>query len=618
MGEQKVKKISDRLARAKFIRHLLNDVKALEIMLDTNLIEDDITRIGSEQEFCLVNKNWRPSKKSEEILNNIDDPHFTTEIALFNLEINLDPVELKTNAFSIVENQLNTLLKKAKVSAKRFNNNIVLTGILPTISKKELEFKYMTPKPRYWMLNDMLKELRGTNFRLHLRGVDELFTKHDSVMFEGCNTSFQMHLQIAPNDFISSYNWAQAISGPVLGVCTNSPLLLGRELWSETRIGLFQQSIDTRNSSFALENKQSRVSFSKEWAKGTVADLYKNDIAKHKVIISREIENNSLDEIKKGNVPKLQALCLFNGTIYRWNRPCFGMCEGKPHLRIENRYIPAGPSSIDEIANFAFWVGLMKGRPTKYDDMPSVMDFKDAKSNFVKSARNGKESVMLWMGKQISVRNLVVNELLPIAKSGLEKMNIDKIDIDRLLSVIKNRAESQTGSQWKVKSYRKLRQSLKQDDALLALTKAIYENQKNNIPVHEWPMIDNHPEDYQDAHLVGHIMSTQLFTVNKNDLADLATSIMSWKGIHHVPVENNSGKLCGLLTKTHMKRIIDNNVENKNIIVSDIMTKNVIIVKPNTKILEAIHLMKKNNIGCLPVVQEKSLVGIITVKDIIA
>jgi len=618
MGDQKVKKISDRLARAKFIRHLLNDVKALEIMLDSNLIEDDILRIGSEQEFCLVNKNWRPSKKSEEILNNINDTHFTTEIALFNLEINLDPVELKTNAFSIVEDQLNTLLKKAKASAKKFNNKIVLTGILPTISKKELEFKYMTPKPRYWMLNDMLKELRGTNFRLHLRGVDELFTKHDSVMFEGCNTSFQMHLQIAPNDFISSYNWAQAISGPVLSICTNSPILLGRELWSETRIGLFQQSIDTRNSSFALENKQSRVSFSKKWAKGTVVDLYKNDIAKHKVIISSEIESNSLDEIKKGNIPKLKALCLFNGTIYRWNRPCFGITDGKPHLRIENRYIPAGPSSLDEMANFAFWVGLMKGRPKKFDDMPSVMEFNDAKSNFVKAARNGKESVLLWMGKQISARNLVVNELIPIAKSGLEKMNIDKKDIDRFLSVIKNRAESQTGSQWKVKNYRILRKSLKQDDALLALTKAIYENQKNNIPVHQWPIIDNHPEGYQDAHLVGHIMSTQLFTVNKNDLADLATSIMNWKGVHHVPVEDNTGKLCGLLTETHMKRFIDNNVENKNIIVADIMIKNVIIVKPNTKILEAIHLMKKYNIGCLPVVQGKSLVGIITTKDIIA
>ena len=618
MGEQKVKTIKNNIGRAKFIRHLLNDVKALELMHERGLIESGIIRIGSEQEFCLVNKNWRPSRKSNEILNEINDKHFTEEIAVFNLEINLDPVELKHNALSQVEDELNNLLNKAKVIAEKHNTKIILTGILPTISKKELEFRYMTPKPRYWMLNDMLKELRGTNFRLHLRGVDELFIKHDSVMFEGCNTSFQMHLQIAPDDFISSYNWAQAISGPILGVCTNSPILLGRELWSETRIGLFQQSIDTRNSSFALENKQSRVSFSKEWAKGTVVDLFKNDIAKHKVIISKEIESDSLVDIENGKVPKLQALCLFNGTIYRWNRPCYGISEGKPHLRIENRYIPAGPSVIDEIANFAFWVGLMKGRPEKYDDMPSSMDFKDAKSNFVKAARNGKESVMLWMGQQISVRNLVIKELLPIARTGLEKMNIDKNDINRYLNVIEKRAISLTGSQWSVKNYRHLRKNLKQDDALLALTKAIYENQQNNTPVHEWPMIDNHSEDYQDTHLVSHVMTTQLFTVNKNDLADLATSIMKWKGIHHVPVENNSGKLCGLLTKTHIDHFMESNGQNSDIIVADIMVKNVTIVRPNTKILEAIHLMKKNNIGCLPVVQSKSLVGIITIKDIIA
>ena len=618
MGEQKVKTIKNNIGRAKFIRHLLNDVKALELMQEKGLIESGITRIGSEQEFCLVNKNWRPSRKSSEILNDINDPHFTEEIAVFNLEINLDPLELKKSALSQVENDLNNLLNKAKAVAEKHNTKIVLTGILPTISKKELEFRYMTPKPRYWMLNDMLKELRGSNFRLHLRGVDELFIKHDSVMFEGCNTSFQMHLQIDPDDFISSYNWAQAISGPVLGVCTNSPILLGRELWSETRIGLFQQSIDTRNSSFALENKQSRVSFSKEWAKGTVVDLFKNDIAKHKVIISKEIERDSLEDIKNGVMPKLKALCLFNGTIYRWNRPCYGISNGKPHLRIENRYIPAGPSVIDEIANFAFWVGLMKGRPKEYDDMPSVMDFKDAKSNFVKAARNGKESVMQWMGKQISVRDLVIKELLPIARNGLEKMNIDKKDIDRYLGVIEKRAISITGSQWSVKNYRHLRKILKQDDALLALTKAIYKNQQNNTPVHEWPMIDNHPEDYQDTHLVSHVMTTQLFTVNKNDLADLATSIMKWKGVHHVPVENNSGKLCGLLTKTHIDHFMENNGQNNDVIVADIMVKNVTIVRPNTKILEAIHLMKKNNIGCLPVVQSKSLVGIITIKDIIA
>ncbi len=618
MGEQKVRKITDKKSRADFIRHLLLDIDALEMMLDRGMIESDITRIGSEQEFCLVENNWRPSKKSGIILEEIDDKHFTTEIAVFNLEINLDPVELKGNAFSKIEAQLTSLLEKAKAKANEHKNRIVLTGILPTISKKELEFIYMTPNPRYWMLNDMLKVLRGSNFRLHLRGVDELFIKHDSVMFEGCNTSFQLHLQIAPDDFISSYNWAQAISGPILGVCTNSPILLGRELWSETRIGLFQQSIDTRNSSFALENKQSRVSFSKEWAKGTVADLYKNDISKHKVIISKDIENNSIEEIEKGNIPKLEALCLFNGTIYRWNRPCFGMCEGKPHLRIENRYIPSGPTVLDEIANFAFWVGLMKGRPEKYDDMPSVMHFKDAKSNFVKAARNGKESVMEWMGKKISVRDLVVNELLPIAREGLTKEKIHKKDIDRLLGVIENRAKSQTGSQWKVKSYRNLLKTLKQDDALIALTKSIYNNQQTGKPVHEWPVIEHPPDDYQDAHLVSHIMTTQLFTVNKDDLADLATSIMEWKAIHHVPVENNKGKLCGLLTKTHMSRFKEKNEKNKNIVVEEIMTKDVIVVKPTTKILKAMHIMKKNSIGCLPVVQDKSLVGIITIKDIIS
>lgn len=617
MGEHKVKKITDKKARAEFIRHLLIDVDALEYMLEKDLIEGDITRIGTEQEFCLVNDNWRPSNKSGEILSDIDDPHFTTEIAVFNLEINLDPVELKNNAFSLVEDQLKDLMKKAMMTAKKYDNKIILTGILPTISKKELEFKYMTPLQRYWMLNDMLKELRGTNFRLHLRGVDELFIKHDSVMFEGCNTSFQLHLQIAPNDFISSYNWAQAISGPLLGVCTNSPILLGRELWSETRIGLFQQSIDTRNSSFALENRQSRVSFSKEWAKGTVADIFKNDISKHKVLISKEIDTNSMEDLEQGKIPTLQALCLFNGTIYRWNRPCFGMCKGKPHLRIENRYIPSGPTILDEIANFAFWVGLMKGRPAKYDDMPSVMNFKDAKSNFVKAARNGKESVMEWMGKKMSVRNLVINELLPIARVGLEKASINKKDIDRLLKVIENRAKAHTGSQWKVKSYRNLLKTLKQDDALITLTRAIYRNQQSGKPVHEWPIIEKDTEEYQDAHLISHIMSTQLFTVNKNDLADLAASIMKWKGVHHLPVENDSGKLCGLLTKTHMERFKDKKEENINIVVEDIMINDVVVVKPSTKILEAMHIMKKKNIGCLPVVQDQSLVGIVTINDLI-
>lgn len=615
MGDQKINTITDKQARSKFIRNLLNDIQALEIMLEKGMVESNITRIGSEQEFCLVTKNWRPSKKSAEILKDIDDPHFTTEIALFNLEINLDPIELKSDAFSKVEKQLNSLLKKASDSAKKFDNNIVLTGILPTISKRELEFDYMTPLDRYWMLNNMLKELRGRDFRMHMRGVDELFIKHSSVLFEGCNTSFQLHLQIDPEDFISSYNWAQTITGPVLGICSNSPLLLGRELWSETRIALFQQSIDTRKSSHALEDKLSRVSFSKEWATGSVIDIFKNDISNHKIILAKDIESNSITELKNGITPKLEALCTFNGTVYRWNRPCYGVGDGKAHLRIENRYIPSGPTTIDEMANFAFWVGLMKGRPSNFDDMPSQMDFKDVKSNFIKAARTGKESIMTWLGKEISLQDLIIKELLPIAKKGLKKASINKKDIDRLLGVIKDRAEGITGAQWKVANYRYLRKTLKQDDALGALTKQMHKNQETQLPVHLWPMFENTPNIYQDAHLVGHVMSTQLFTVHENDLADLAIRIMEWKKIHHVPVENTKGELVGLLTWAHLENYKNNDIDS---VVADIMMKNVYIAHPETKILEAIHLMKINDIGCLPVVQDKSLVGIITIKDIIA
>jgi CBS domain-containing protein len=617
MGEQHVNTISSQSNRSKFIKHLLDDVKALEIMLDEGKIEDDIIRIGAEQEFCLVTEFWRPSKDAVPILATIDDPHFTTELARYNLEINLDPYELKSDCFSKVETQLNELLAKANAAAKKQKNKVLLTGILPTISKNELQFEYMTPHPRYKALNDIIKELRGADFELHIRGVDELSITHDSVLFEACNTSFQMHLQIPPKDFISSFNWAQAISGPILGVSTNSPLLLGRELWSETRIALFRQSLDTRNASFALKNQHPRVNFGNEWASGTIADIFKGDIAQHRVILEKDIQSSSLEDLKNGKIPKLQALCVHNGTIYRWNRPCYGVSKGIAHVRIENRYIPAGPTSLDEMANFVFWVGLMVGRPPKYDDMASCMDFRDVKSNFIKASRTGRQSIMQWMGETMSVRKLVIDELLPIAKAGLKKMNIDGVDINRFLNIIEQRAGKITGAQWSINSYRQLRKTLKQDDALLALTKKMHENQSTNLPVHEWPSLKGIPETHDAAYEVSHIMSTQLFTVNEDDMAQFAISIMEWKNIHHVPVEDNSGAVRGLLTWTHIQHLQNEINDHSNQIVADIMVKDFITVRPETKIKEAIRLMKQMEIGCLPVIHDQHLVGIVTIKDLI-
>ncbi len=616
MGDLAVNSKLQRETRTRFIQHLLHDVRALEKMLDDGMIEDDVTRIGAEQEFCLVTEHWRPSRMAEDILLDLDDPHFTTELALFNLEINLDPVLLNRDCFRATEQQLRQLLNKANEAAIRRNNKVLLAGILPTISKNELELDYMTPRPRYFALNDMIRALRGSDIQLRLRGVDELTITHESVLFEACNTSFQMHLQVSPEDFVASYNWAQAISAPILGVSTNSPLLLGRELWRETRIGLFQQSIDTRSSSYALKNQQSRVTYGDGWAYGNAADIFKNDIARHKVILSKDIEKDSLRELEEGRIPQLDALKLHNGTIYRWNRPCYGVGNGKPHLRIENRYIPSGPSVADEMATFAFWVGVMVGRPAQCNDMSNCMDFRDAKENFFKAARGGKASMLIWGDRDMSVTEVVTRELIPIAETGLQKVGIDQADIERYLHIIERRAHKNTGAHWQVKNYRQLRAGMKQDDALRVLTRKIHENQMSNQPVHTWPMLETEPFDKSEASLLAHVMSTQLFTISEHDLAELATSMMEWKGIHHLPVENEQGNLCGLLTWTHMKKFLKED-RGTGMIVGDIMTKQLITATPETSIPDAIALMKEFSIGCLPVIQKDHLVGIVTIKDLI-
>lgn len=617
MGDHRVNSISTETARAAVIRHLLHDIEALDRMLDQDMIERDIIRIGAEQEFCLVDENWRPSDQYAPILEAIDDEHFTTELARYNLEINLDPLPLKGDCFSEYEKTLRQFLSKAEEMAARHQNKVVLTGILPTISKNQLGLDYMTPHTRYYALNDMMKALRGGDFELNIRGVDELSIRHDSVLFEACNTSFQMHLQITPDDFVSSYNWAQAIAGPVLGVCSNSPLLLGRELWSETRIALFQQSIDTRNSSYALKDQQARVTFGTEWAMGSIADIFRNDIARFRILLAKDIQHDALDDLENGRVPKLEALSLHNSTIYRWNRPCYGVGGGKAHLRIENRYIPSGPTIIDEVANFAFWVGLMKGRPERFDNLPAVMDFRDAKSNFIKAARTGKESVMRWDGERISVRDLVINKLLPIAYKGLESCGVNPNDINRYLSIIGERAATNTGSQWIVRNYRTLKDNHKRDDALLMLCKSMHEFQKSDLPVHAWSEVNPELETHEASHNVEHIMNTALFSVLETDLAELATSVMRWKNIHHLPVENTNGDLCGLLTWTHMKRFQERGGQTENVPVSSIMTKDVITVRPDTEISKAIQLMKRNEIGCVPVVHDRHLVGIITIEDVL-
>lgn len=616
MGEQRVAINSSEDVHAQFIEHLLTDIKALEYMLKHKQFESGITRIGAEQEFCLVNRDWRPAKNSDDILTAIDDPHFTTELAKYNLEINLDPLELKEHCFTEMDQQLEHLLTKANKIAKQHGSKVVLTGILPTISQNHLKLDYISDRPRYHALNRQLMKMRGSHFYLHLMGVDELSIRHDSVLYEACNTSFQMHLQIDPDDFISSFNWSQAISGPVLAACANSPLLLGRELWNETRIALFRQSIDTRHISLALKDQLPRVSFGHDWAHGSVVDIYKENIAQYKTILANPIDENSMEVLENGGIPKLKALALHSGTIYPWNRACYGVGGGKPHLRIENRYIPSGPSRIDEMANFAFWVGLMMGRPKSFDSMPDRMNFKDAKSNFIKAARYGKEAVHSWNDELLPVRKLLTNELLPIAYEGLASVGIPKEDREKYLSIIEKRIALKNGAQWILCNFRDLQKENKTDQSLRLLTRGMYKYQKKNLPVHEWSRLSAEKQIKEQTLWVSHIMTTRLLTVQESDLADLAISIMEWKNVHHMPVENERGQFCGLLTWSHVEKNAAK-APNTTRFVKDVMVTDIITTAPDTPISDAIVLMKQHEIGCLPVLHEGELIGIITIKDVL-
>lgn len=614
MGSQAVKAIHTEEQRKEFTKQLLYDIEALSSMIKNANFEKGIQRIGAEQELCIVDAYYRPSFNALEILEEINDPHFTTELGLFNMEANLDPLVLQGNCFSQLEKDLTDLIDKAhKASDKIAQNKIILAGILPTLKRSDLVFENMTPHKRYKTLNDVMKKIKGNDFKLQIRGVDELILHHESILFEACNTSFQVHLQIELDEIIDKFNWSQAIAGPVLSIMTNAPMLLGKELWSETRIALFQQSIDLRNTSHLLREQKPRVSFGTDWVRNSILDVFTDDITRYPALVTTDFEGNSVDDLANGIMTKLKALNLHNGTLYKWNRVCYGVAKNVAHLRIENRYIPSGPSIKDEIANALFWVGVMQGMPDAYKNIWEKMDFKDARGNFVKAARTGIDSYFNWFGKGMSARQLAQEVLIPMAQKGLKKSNVSDHDISYYLNIIAQRIDkNSTGSKWQIRSTRKLQETISAEEANILLTYNLHKNQLKNTPVHTWQLATttNH-EETRSHNKVYKVMTKEVYVVNENDLVALIEKIMVWKNIHHIPVVNSKNKIVGIISTEILKANTDHSTT-----VKDIMSSHITIGYPEMTIEEAAKKMTQNNIDCLPILDNNYLVGIFTKNDL--
>jgi len=628
MGEQRVSLLSDKAQMNRFVKQLLADVRSLSYMIDNDWFESDITRMGAEQEMCLVdNKSFKPVPIAMKALKKMKSHEWVeTELARFNLETNLTPRELTGTCLSDLEAESIEKLDIIRAKLKKLDSKLVLTGILPTLRLFHLNMDNLTPKKRYFALMEAInKQLNNNSYELRLMGIDELLIKHDSPMLEACNTSFQVHLQVSPDNFVHMYNIAQALTGPVMAIAANSPIVFGRRLWHESRIALFQQALDTRSSAFHMRERSPRVNFGNGWLKNSLLEIYQEDISRFRVLIAGDIEEDSEKMIRNNEVPNLRALQVHNSTVYRWNRPCYGISpNGKPHLRIENRVLPSGPTVIDEVSNAAFWLGCMLGLGNKVEDVREHISWEDVRDNFGKAAKFGIDTKFTWFGdEKISAVDLILNHLIPIAREGLTSHGVNEADINRYLNIIEERAKAHNnGARWQLRAYTKLLKETSRDEALSCLTASIIKNQEKEIPVHKWDMPELMDLDIYDPStmLVEEFMYTDVFTTHRDDIVQLVSDMMNWKGIHYAPVENKKGELVGLVTSQLILRYFNSIKKQKKkayTLVEEIMIEDPVTTTPEATIVDAMEIMKKHKIGCLPVVKEKELVGIITEMDFI-
>lgn len=616
--------------RRSFMRALLNDLRALERMLQENRFERGVSRIGAEQELFLVDRAYHPAPGALDLLNRLDDPHFTTELGLFNLEINADPQPLGGDGLARMEAQLAGLVGKLRTEAEKIELTPVLAGILPTIGKGDLGLDNMVPNPRYLTLSRAMNNARGEAFDFSIRGLDDLTVRHDSVMVEACNASFQVHLQLAdPDRFAQSYNLAQLLLAPVLASSTNASVLFGRRLWAETRIALFEQACDIRTPGMHLRESAGRVSFGQQWLRGNIHSLYRENIARFRALVGAEIADDPFADLDAGRAPELKALRLHNGTVYRWNRGCYGISEnGQAHLRIELRVLPSGPTIADEVASGALWLGLMSELGATVEDVTQHIDFDHARANLYAAARSGLGARLMWLdGEEVLAQTLLLDHLLPLAESGLRRAGVDEGAIGRYLGILDKRVRTlHTGSRWMLDSLASMKNRGNQNARLTALTAAMIARQKTDAVVADWPLARFEENDSQRTtfHKVSQHMTTDVFTVCPDDPVELVDKLMQWERIRYVLVEDEKGRLVGLVTQRAILRHLTDAVRGgmslqdaESVPVSSIMRRELITVTPDTRTSDATALLRSHRIGCLPVVQDGYIVAVVTEEDFV-
>ncbi|QQQ76927.1 glutamate--cysteine ligase [Saccharothrix sp. 6-C] len=497
MGTDVSSRTFTREDRRRYRQRMQRCMDALGTMLAEESFSFPRQQMGLEIELNLVDGVGKPAMANSEVLEKIDDPSFTLELGQHNLEVNVPPRELAGDETLELERELVSTLAAADVKAHDAGTSIVMIGVLPTLRHEHFDRRWLSQQARYTTLNDQILAARGEEVVLSMEGSplpgragERLSSYAESIMPEAACTSVQLHLQVAPDDFAAHWNAAQALAGVQVAIAANSPFLLGRALWHETRVPLFLQATDTRSQELKNQGVRPRVWFGERWIT-SIFDLFEENVRYFPALLPETGDEDPLDVLGAGGTPSLTELRLHNGTVWRWNRPVYDVVDDVPHLRVENRVLPAGPTVLDTMANAAFFYGAQRALTTLERPLWTQMSFHAAEENLYAGSRHGMGSQLYWPGiGWVPPDELVLRRLLPLAHEGLQACGVSDEARERYLGVIEARCLARrTGSLWQRETVALLEErGADRDTALSAMLGRYVELSHVGEPVHTWPV----------------------------------------------------------------------------------------------------------------------------------
>jgi len=475
--------------RRKYRDKVRRSLDALARMLRERWFETDPSLVGLEIELNLVDSRGAPSMRNAEVLAAIADPvTWSTEVGQFNLEINVPPRGLEGDSLAVLEEEVRGSLNAGDEKAAESGSRLVMIGILPTLAEADTHEGVLSANERYKVLNEQIFAARGEDMRIDISGAEHLITHASSITPEAACTSVQLHVQVSPDAFAAYWNAAQAIAGVQVALAANSPFFFGKQLWHETRITLFEQATDTRPDELKEQGVRPRVWFGERWIT-SVFDLFEENLRYFPALLPICEDEDPLVSLDAGVCPQLAEMSLHNGTIYRWNRPVYAVVDGKPHLRVENRVLPAGPSVADVMANAAFYFGLVRALAEAQRPVWTQMSFATAAENLHEAARRGIDAHLYWPGVgEVPATELVLRRLLPLAREGLASWEVSQEHIDRLLGIIEQRClTGKTGAAWQIAAVASCHQP--REEAIRLMTQRYIDHMHTNHPAHTWPPV---------------------------------------------------------------------------------------------------------------------------------